>query len=107
MQVGNFIVLCIAILPLQDDYHYGAPLETNVALMYLSTLCPTVPLQGDIGKRCGDLSYTKFICITYWACQSVKFLPSPHLKHRDLQGNLLVNVNTSVLRMVSSYIPHI
>ena len=64
--------------------------------MHPIIIMPHYPPPWQCWERCGDLFYTKFKCTTYWACQSVKFLPSPYLKHRDLGGNLLVNVHTSV-----------
>ena len=60
--------------------------------MHLSILCHTTP-PGQFQERGGDLNYAKSKCTTYWACQSVKSLPSPHLQHGN---NLLVNVHTSV-----------
>ena len=67
-----------------------------VCFMHPSILCPTTPLPGPCQERDGDLNFAKFKCTTYWACQSIKSLPSPHLKHEDLRGDLLVNVHTSV-----------
>ena len=64
--------------------------------MHLSILCPTTPSRAISGKRDEDLNYAKFKCTTYWTCQSVKSQPSLHLKDGDLQGELLVNVHTSV-----------
>ena len=38
------------------------------------------PPPGKCQERGGDINYTKFKYTTYWACQSIKSLPSPHLK---------------------------
>ena len=53
------------------------------------------------------MNNAKLKCITYSKFQSVKSQSSSHQNDEDLQGDLLVNVHTSMHVMVSGQIPHI
>ena len=52
------------------------------------------------------MNYAKLKCITYWAFQLVKSQSSSHQKDGDLQGDLLVDVHTSMHVYEQSHAPY-
>ena len=69
----------------------------HIVVMHLSILCLTAPSRVISGKRWGfELCKILMHHLLGMPVSQIPTLSSPHLKHGDLSGDLLVNVHTSV-----------